>query len=72
MSLNETLIRRADIRRVHTYYGLTALSRSVYFDFIMKNWDALFKRYESDSFIISTILDILPIGITDAYTLNRV
>lgn len=45
MTLNETLIRRSDVRRVYTYYGLTALSRSVYFEFVMKNWESLFEKY---------------------------
>jgi hypothetical protein len=44
MTLDEKLIRRSDIRRVYSYYGLTALSRSVYFDFIMKNWETLYKK----------------------------
>jgi hypothetical protein len=45
MSLNESIIRRSDLRRIYTYYGLSALSRNVYFEFIMKKWDELLKRY---------------------------
>jgi hypothetical protein len=44
MSLNESIIRRSDLRRIYTYYGLSALSRNVYFEFIMKKWDELLKR----------------------------
>lgn len=44
MSLNETKIRRGDVRRVWSYFGLSALSRSVYFDFVMKNWQRLYKK----------------------------
>ena len=45
MTLNESIIRRSDVRRVYTYYSMTALSRSVYFEFILKNWQILYKKY---------------------------
>lgn len=44
MSMNENIIRRSDLRRIFTYYGLSALSRSVYFEFIVKKWDELLKK----------------------------
>lgn len=72
MTLNDSLIRRSDVRRVYTFYGLTALSRSVYSEFVMKNWDIMYKNFADDAFIISSILETLSIGITDNYSLNRI
>ncbi len=45
MTLNESLIRRSEVRRIYNLYGLTALSRRVYFDFIMNNWNTLYNKY---------------------------
>lgn len=43
-TLNETIIRRSDIRRIYNFYTLTAISRSIYFDFITTNWNTLLAK----------------------------
>ena len=40
----QTIIRKSDIRRIYTYYTLTPISRSVYFDFVSKNLKEISKR----------------------------
>lgn len=44
MTMNETIIRRSDLRRIYTYYGLSALTRSVYFEFILNRWDEILAK----------------------------
>lgn len=71
-TLNETIIRRSDIRRIYNFYTLTAISRSIYFDFITTNWNTLLANFGNDAFLMSAILENLSIGVNDAYSLERV
>ena len=43
-TLEENVFRRSDIRRIYSHFSLTPISRSVYFDFVLKNWPVLLKR----------------------------
>ena len=41
LTLHDNIIRRADVRRIYNFYSFTDISRSVYFDFVCSNWDAI-------------------------------
>jgi hypothetical protein len=43
-TLQESLFRRSDIRRIYSFFSLTPISRSVYFDFVINNWSTLLKK----------------------------
>ena len=38
ITFHENVIKRSELRRIFSYYGLSSISRSVYFEFINKNW----------------------------------
>ena len=44
MTLHENVIKRSELRRIFSYFGLSSISRSVYFEFINKNWNDLLKK----------------------------
>ena len=46
MAIDDKVIRKSEMRRIFTYYGTSALTRKVYFDFFIKNWNELLKKYK--------------------------
>jgi hypothetical protein len=43
-TLEDGIFRRSDIRRIYSFFSLTPISRSVYFDFVIQNWNQLLKK----------------------------